>query len=71
MTSPAITQLQSDVSAEGTVIDSAVTLLNGLGAQIAAVAGDQAATMQLSQDVTSKAQALAQAVSDNTPAAKA
>lgn len=65
----ALTDLQAAVAAEDTVIASAVALLNGLGAQIAALTPDQAAINALAADVTAQAAALAAAVTANTPAA--
>lgn len=62
-----LADVQAAVTAEDTVIDSAVTLLNGLAAQIAALAPNQAAIDALAADVTSKTAALAAAVTANTP----
>ena len=64
-----MTDLQAAVAAEDTVIDSAVTLLNGISAQIADAAGDRAASLALSADVKAKSDALAAAVVANTPPA--
>jgi hypothetical protein len=61
--------LQAAVTAEDTVIDSAVTLLNGISVQIADAAGDRAKSTALAADVKSKADALAAAVAANTPSA--
>jgi hypothetical protein len=55
------------VTAEDTVIDSAIALLAGLAAQVLAVAGDKAATVALSASITAKKDALAAAVVANTP----
>lgn len=60
--------LQAAVAAEDTVIDSAITLINGLAAQIAALQPDQAAIDALAADVKAKADALSAAVTANTPA---
>jgi hypothetical protein len=75
----ALTQLQADVTSENTVIDSAVTLLNGIPAMIAdavakaTAAGATPAELQavtdLSAAIQAKAQALSAAVVANTPAA--
>jgi hypothetical protein len=66
-----LSDLQARVAAEDTVIDSAITLLQGLKTQLdAAVAsGDPAALQALSDDIGAKTQALADAVTANTPAA--
>ncbi len=61
--------LQDAVAAEDTVIDSAVTLIQGLAAQIAALAPTQAAIDALAADVKAKSDALAAAVAAGTPAA--
>lgn len=66
--------LTADVSAETTVVNSAITLLGGIAARIdaavaAARAGDDAALTALSGEVRSETQALAAAVAANTPAA--
>jgi hypothetical protein len=60
--------LQAAVTNEDTVIDSAITLIQGLAAQIAANATDPAKLKALADDVNAKAQALAAAVAANTPA---
>lgn len=65
----AIDDLAKDVAAEDTVIDSAVTLLQGLKAALDAAGTDPAKLAALSADITSKTQALAAAVAANTPAA--
>jgi hypothetical protein len=67
----ALTDLQAAVAAENTVIASAITLLNGLKAQLdAAIAsGDPAALTALSADIAGQTAALAAAVQANTPAA--
>lgn len=64
-------QLQADVAAEDTVIDSAITLLTGIKAALdAAIAsGNPAALTALSADIQAKTQSLATAVTTNTPAA--
>ena len=63
-----LADVQAAVTAEDTVIDSAITLLNGLAAQIAALAPNQAAIDALAADVTAKTATLAAAVTANTPA---
>ena len=74
-----IAVLTADVTAEDTVIDSAVTLINGIPALIkdavdkALAAGATPAQLQsltdLGTTMTAKSQALAAAVTANTPAA--
>lgn len=57
------------VTAEDTVIDSAIALIAGLAAAMVNVAGDKAATLALATDVKAKSDALAAAVVAGTPAA--
>jgi hypothetical protein len=64
-----LSDVQAAVTAEDTVVDSAIALLQGLAAQIAALQPNQAAIDALAADVTSKTTALAAAVAANTPAA--
>jgi hypothetical protein len=66
-----LAQLQADVAAEDTVVDSAVTLLTGIKAALdAAIAsGNPAALTALSADIQAKTAVLSQAVATNTPAA--
>lgn len=66
-----LADVQAAVTAEDTVVDSAIALLQGLAAQIAALAPNQAAIDALAADVTAKTTALATAVAANTPAAPA
>lgn len=61
-----LADLQAAVSAEDTVIDSAMELITGLAAQIAALQPNQAAIDALAADVSSKSAALAAAVAANT-----
>ena len=63
-----LSTLQANVANEATVISSAIVLLQGLAAQIAALAPTQAAIDALAADVAAKTQALADAVVANTPA---
>jgi hypothetical protein len=58
-------QVAANVSAE----QSAITLIQGLAAEIAAHANDPAAITALSNQLQASAQALAAAVTANTPAA--
>src|SRR5258706_10600020 len=60
--------LQAAVAAEDTVIDSAITLINGIPALIAAAGVDPAKLAALSADITAKSGALAAAVTANTSA---
>ena len=62
-----LADLQAAVTAEDTVIDGAITLINGLAAQIAALAPNQAAIDALAADVQAKSDALAAAITANTP----
>lgn len=64
-----LADVQAKVTAEDTVIDSAVALITGLAAQVAALAPDQAAIDALAADIQGKSDALAAAVSANTPVA--
>lgn len=64
-----LADLQSEVTAEDTVIDSAVTLIQGLAAQVAALAPNQAAIDALAADIKAKSDGLAAAVAAGTPAA--
>ncbi len=61
--------LQAQVEAQTTVEQSAVTLIQGLAAQIAAAGTDPAKLAALTQQLKTSADALAAAVSANTPAA--
>lgn len=63
-----LTDVQTAVTNEDTVIDSAIALLTGLAAQVAALAPNQAAIDALAADITAKTTALSQAVVANTPA---
>jgi hypothetical protein len=61
--------LTGTVVETGSVIDSAITLLDGLSAQIAAIKDDPAAIQALADELTAKKDALAAAIVANTPAA--
>ncbi len=63
----AIDDLAAAVAAEDTVIDSAVVLLNGIPALIAAAGTDPAKLAALQKDITDKTTALAAAVIVGTP----
>lgn len=65
----AIDDLQAAVAAEDTVIDSAVTLLNGIPALIAAAGVDPAKLTALQTDIQTRTAALAAAVIVGTPTA--
>jgi hypothetical protein len=60
--------VQAAVAAEDTVVDSAIALLQGLAAQVAALQPNQAAIDALAADITAKTSALSEAVVANTPA---
>lgn len=61
--------LQAAVTAENTVIDSAITLLTGLKAALDAAGTDPVALKALSDEIGAKTASLAGAVAANTPAA--
>ena len=67
----AIDDLATAVAAEDTVIDSAITLLKGLSAALAAAGTDPTKLAALQTDITAKTKTLADAVAANTPAAPA
>lgn len=58
--------VQAAVQAENTVIDSAITLLNGLAQQVKDLAPDQAAIDALAAEISAKTLVLASAVTANT-----
>jgi hypothetical protein len=64
----AIDDLQAAVAAEDTVIDGAVTLLQGIAARLDAAGVDPAKLAALSTDIKTKTQALADAVASVPPA---
>lgn len=64
-----LTQLTTDVAADTDAVNSAVTLLNTLAAEITANANDPAALAQLASDLEANTANLAAAVTANTPAA--
>ncbi len=61
-----LADLQAAVTAEDTVIDSAVTLIQGLAAQVAALQPNQAAIDALAADIKAKSDGLAAAVAAGT-----
>ena len=61
--------LTAAVQKEDTIIDSAITLIQGLAAQVKALPPDQAAIDALAAEITAKSDALAAAVSANTTSA--
>lgn len=61
-----LADVQAAVTAEDTVIDSAVALIQGLAAQVAALAPNQAAIDALATDIKNKSDVLAAAVTANT-----
>ena len=65
----AIDDLAAAVAAEDTVIDSAVTLLQGLKAALDAAGTDPTKLAALSNDIAAKTKTLSDAVAANTPAA--
>jgi hypothetical protein len=65
----ALSDLQAAVARNGDVEASAVALIQGIAQQLKDAAGDPAALAALSASLTSQADALAAAVTANTPAA--
>lgn len=63
----ALSDLQAAVSAEDTVIDSAITLLQGLAQALKDAGTDPVALAALQADIVAKTQSLATAVATNTP----
>lgn len=66
-TDQAIAVLVEKVSAQGTVIESAITLLSGLAAQLQASADDPAQIQEVIDQLNAQTDALAGAVAANTP----
>jgi predicted chitinase len=65
----ALAALQAQVAQNTTIEASAVTLIQGLAAQIAAAGTDSAALAALTTNLNASATALAAAITANTPAA--
>lgn len=63
--------LKAEVAATVTVEQSAITLINGIAARIAAAGTDPAALSALTTQLTDSAAALSAAITANTPAAPA
>lgn len=63
-----LTTLTQEVAEMGTVVDSAITLINGLAQQIRDLKDDPAALAALAASLDEKAGALSAAVAANTPA---
>jgi uncharacterized protein YoxC len=64
-----LTRITSEVAENGTVIGSAVTLIEQIAEALRNAGTDQAALDQLAADLDAQASALADAVVRNTPAA--
>lgn len=64
----AIAGLSAKVSEQGTVIESAITLLSGLSAQLTAAKVDPAVVTAITDQISLQNAALAGAVTTNTPA---
>lgn len=62
-----LTDLTAQVEASVTVEESAITLINGIAAQIAAAGVDQAKLTTLHDELQASADALSMAVVTNTP----
>lgn len=69
MVSQQLANLQAKVEQNNSVIDSAVTLLNGLSQQLRDIKDDPAAIQALADQLDSKDTELATAITTNTPAA--
>ena len=61
-------RLTVEVQEMGTVVDSAIALLQGLATQLEAIKNDPAAISALADELDVKANALADAITANTPA---
>src|SRR5436190_9130893 len=61
--------LVAEVAQDDSVIDGAVTLINGIAARIAAAGVDPVKLKAITDDLAAKRTALAAAVAANTPAA--
>ena len=66
-TDVALTALREEVSQQTTVIQSAVTLIGGLAAQIEAAADDPDEIHAIAATLRAQTQTLAQAVEEHTP----
>lgn len=64
-----LADLQAQVASNTTVIESAITLINGIAARIAAAGTDPVALKALTDSLKSEDDALSAAVASNTPAA--
>lgn len=62
------TDLTAEVEANGDAVDSAVTLLNALSAQLVDAADDPAEIRAIAEELSGNSNRLAQAVAANTPA---
>jgi translation initiation factor 1 (eIF-1/SUI1) len=67
--SQALDDLSAQVAANTTVEQSAITLIKGIAAQLAAAGSDPAKLAELKTTLNTSATALADAVAANTPAA--
>jgi predicted phage tail protein len=63
-----LSAVQAEISENGDVVNSAVTLLQNLSQLVREAAGDPAAIQALADQLDAQTQALAQAVAANTPA---
>ena len=66
-----IDDLQADVTAQTTVVQSTITLLNGIAAQLKAAAGEPAKILAIATGLEANTAALAAAVTANTAPAPA
>jgi hypothetical protein len=63
------TELHDEIAANGDAVDSAVTLLENLSAQLTDAADDPAEIRSIAAELSSNSTRLAEAVTANTPAA--
>ncbi len=71
MPNESLAKLTAEVAENKTVMESAATLLSGLSARLVEVAGDQEATLALANELDTNSNALAEAITANTPEAPA
>jgi hypothetical protein len=64
-----LTQLTAEVERDNTVDQSAITLITGLAAALEAAKGDPVAVQALADKLRAQSDALAAAITANTPAA--
>ena len=67
MPNPALDKLTEEVTENTSVTQSAIALITGLAEKVRAVAGDEAATLDLANQLDAQNAGLAAAVAANTP----